>query len=771
MAFANQFSLSLELTKFLPGSSLVNLAGRGLIQLIRELQNSGSDFITEGDLAEILGRNRIGAQFASTFRTAVNQSAIHQVADIAELVIEAGPGPTVRRSLKEPAYFSTILQLSLLTWAHSIYTLAGSLVQILERRANDTKTPITTPTYDAMKGTLRACREQTCGFMWELFFSAVEKKLQAISVGNDKPYDSRPLPTSVLQALLDSFPAVQHLPETVLLRIKTNSGISTVVVWAHCVLGLTVLVESQEGLVRFGEGSESVYIEFLREGTVEAALYNEAQDLLFNIVETNHDSILEPIRRHPILGYGLRVIELTLNDEYLLSQEIVHAVITSCIRLIQEQNPDRTYASRVRLGKAFCPSIRQLLTVARMLFPNHDEIFEELNLNTEQPCLARSDWKVDPLPPAIIRYGHPISCRALTLRLAETLFILSMVENIEESESLPLLLYPNIYQNQDEYSPTEERVLFDRFDIIRRPFGIPDAEYAFQSLVALLLPLRTYDHDIRYDKVAVFSAWGWSICVSSLTRRDPSEIRAGFTILKGVPMRNGVRRRLIVDGFKASGAGPRARELEVKRAQRANDSLIVAQPGDEISIHCSRKTAQKTKHLIAITDTAFEVAQVYIFEPHPAGIALGASDFEMESEKLGFRAMQDIYWRMAHLPMCEHAPKANQATALPQGAWGFRGFDEPLQKPTIQSSDDGPSECQPAQWTKTAGGAVHVGLVARDSGARWNLSNSMLNRWRLLNDGERSGPTAFLRPEDCCIECAINIAKSQRGGRHVGLVL
>ena len=54
MAFTNQFSLSLELTKFLPGSSLVNLAGRGLIHLMRELQNSGSDFITEGDLAEIL---------------------------------------------------------------------------------------------------------------------------------------------------------------------------------------------------------------------------------------------------------------------------------------------------------------------------------------------------------------------------------------------------------------------------------------------------------------------------------------------------------------------------------------------------------------------------------------------------------------------------------------------------------------------------------------------------------------------------------------------
>ena len=144
--------------------------------------------------------------FASIFRTAVKYSAIHQVADIAELVIEARAGPTMRRSLKEPAYFSTAIQLSLLTWTHDLSTLAGSVAQVLERRAKDAETPATPPTYDALKGTLRACREQTSDFMWELFFSAVEKKLQPVSVGADKPYDARPLPIPVLQSLLDSLP-------------------------------------------------------------------------------------------------------------------------------------------------------------------------------------------------------------------------------------------------------------------------------------------------------------------------------------------------------------------------------------------------------------------------------------------------------------------------------------------------------------------------------------------------------------------------------------
>ncbi len=773
MAFTNQFSLSLELTKFLPGSSLVNLAGRGLIHLMRELQNSGSDFITEGDLAEIFGRNRIDNKFASTFRTAVKHSAIHQIADIAELVIEAGAGPTVRRSLKEPAYFSTVIQLSLLTWAHDLSTLARSLAQVLERRAKDAETPATPPTYDALKGTLRACREQTSGFMWELFFAAVEKKLETTSVGDDKPFDARPIPIPVLQSLLDFFTAVQHLPDTTLIRIKSHRGISTVVVWAHCVLGLTVLVESTEGTVRFGEGSESVYVELRGTVAVEASLYNETQDLLFNVVESNQDTVLEPVCRHPILGYGLRVIELTLNDDNLLSQEIIHSIVTSCIRLVQDQNAERAFTNIGRPGKIFCPSVRQVIAVATMLFPNHYEIFDELDLDTEQPCLARSDWQADLLPPAITRYRQPISCRVLVLRLAHVLFILSMVENIEDCEGLPLELFPDSEYSRDEGNQGEGHSLFGRLEQDRRrPFRIPDAHKAFNTLVALLQGRNSQFHDgdgVRNDdKAAVISAWGWSICLSSLACRDPSEIRAGFTVLKGVPTRNGVRKRLILDGFMAFGSGPQAREAERKRMQHSNDNKIIAQPGDTTLISSSETIERKTQNLIAVTDTAFEVARVYTFKPLKSEVAVRASHSETKSEKLGFRAMQDIYWRVVHLPICEHTVHVGQTLTLPQGAWAFKGFDEPLPTRTI---DDTSSERQLADWETSPEGSVHVGLVAGDSTARWTLSNSMLNRWWLLKSKSASNSTVFLRSAHCCFECAISITKSQREAQNVGLVL
>lgn len=74
MAMGSQFSLSLELTKLVPFGSLFNTAGHGLVRLLREIQASGSDFITEQDLAEVFGRNRLEPRFASTFRTAVKHS-------------------------------------------------------------------------------------------------------------------------------------------------------------------------------------------------------------------------------------------------------------------------------------------------------------------------------------------------------------------------------------------------------------------------------------------------------------------------------------------------------------------------------------------------------------------------------------------------------------------------------------------------------------------------------------------------------------------------
>lgn len=72
-------------------------------------QSSGSDIVVEEDLAEIFGRLTITPNLAASFRNLLSRPAppSHLVEKVA---LYAGPGPTVRRAMKEAPYFSTVLQ-------------------------------------------------------------------------------------------------------------------------------------------------------------------------------------------------------------------------------------------------------------------------------------------------------------------------------------------------------------------------------------------------------------------------------------------------------------------------------------------------------------------------------------------------------------------------------------------------------------------------------------------------------------------------------------
>lgn len=354
MAFTNQFSLSLELTKSIPFRSLITNASRGVLPSMRVLQDSSLDMITEADPAEVFGRNRIDRKFESTFRTAVKKSVIHEISEVAELVLEAGAGPTVWRSLSEPAYFSTILQLSLLPHIRDLSQFAQCLTKALEKRAKGATASVALPRYDALKGTLRACREQTSGFLWELQLLPVDKKFANI-VSGEGPTITRPIPVAILQALLDSFAAVQYLPENRFIHIESLFGISTIVEWAHHVLGLTVSVEGDNSTVRFGDGFESVVIDARSRGVTKASSLNETKDLVFQVADSADDLPLEVFYQHPVLVYGTRVLEL--HDFHMdIIEGVANANVTSCISLIQKESKRTRNIDVDRREKTCAPS-------------------------------------------------------------------------------------------------------------------------------------------------------------------------------------------------------------------------------------------------------------------------------------------------------------------------------------------------------------------------------------------------------------------------------
>ncbi|KAL8695883.1 MAG: hypothetical protein Q9224_003098 [Gallowayella concinna] len=716
----SQFSLSLELTKLVPFGSLFNAAGHGLVRLVRDIQASGSDFITEEDLAQVFGRNRIEPLFASTFRTAVKHSVIHQLTGIAELVIEGGAGPTVKRSLNEPGYFAMVVQLSLLTYTHELIGLTKALIKGFERRAHGASEYVAPPRYDALKGTLRAIREQTCGFMWELFISAVERKLFTTVGSTDGGlYHARVIPQVIIQALLDSFTAIQHMPEHTYLRICTSTGMSTIVVWAHRVLGLSVRVDTKDQEYTFGQQPVSIYIDANSPGrTPEVALLNETNDSFFQLSTAPEDTSLMPISHHPIRDYGTISLRL-MDDSPHRARSLVESIVTSCIVIARDCNEARYLGGRESEGRnhsttrrSSFPTVQQVLSVSRLLFWSDVDVIDAINLDSDLPCQAR---KSESELPRLIFGGFQE-----LLRLTHVVLVISMARGFEEDLMLHI----------DSLEKTQYM-----------PFNVPDARSAFVSLVSLLQGRTPQREENATSRTSVVSAWGWSLCLGSLACQDPSDIGADLVFFRGVPTRGGEKRRYIIDGVQPRrGLAARQREITL------GDFALVSGPGEKCMLS-SWAYSKKTRHFVGVTDDAFEVLQVLSCEPVAEGNH--NQNHQPYSLTIGFRTMQEASWNVIHIPACEHSSTIGQSTILPDCVWTFHGFESPFN-------------------ASFAAGTVLAGLVAGASSARWILIDTMLRNWNSYLWPSR---TICVRSRDCCFECSLQFAKSNRQGSSVGLVL
>jgi hypothetical protein len=164
-----------------PFGSALEATGSGISHLVRELYKSRSDALVEEDWANVFRRNRIEARFASGFPTVVKESSSEPLGTFLDIVLESGVGPTVRRNLtNDPGdtYFSTVVQLSLLTSMLDLHGLTAGLRHALTRRAQAISADQSdTPSFDNLLGTQRAIRDQTSAFNWSLILEAVNTKI------------------------------------------------------------------------------------------------------------------------------------------------------------------------------------------------------------------------------------------------------------------------------------------------------------------------------------------------------------------------------------------------------------------------------------------------------------------------------------------------------------------------------------------------------------------------------------------------------------------
>lgn len=172
----SQFSLSLELSRVLPALEIASIAAGGaLMKLARDLSASGSDIVIEGASIQYLRANPAKMLFAAT-----KLSSLEKMLPVSLL---SGPGPTVMRALKDPAYMPLVVQLSLLCALHDMESLADALSEALRLRAAASGTvegaePVAIASSSSLKGTLQACADQTASFNRESLIQQVQVALR-----------------------------------------------------------------------------------------------------------------------------------------------------------------------------------------------------------------------------------------------------------------------------------------------------------------------------------------------------------------------------------------------------------------------------------------------------------------------------------------------------------------------------------------------------------------------------------------------------------------
>ena len=211
--FSTQFALSLELAKILPVRAAISYSAESLVNLVRKLKRSGSDFLVEEDLAAIFGRGKIEASLENNFRDVVKDALFTPLHAQSPIILDARPGATLSRALKDRNYMSKVIQLYFLCWIHEETTLATTLVESMRARYESGVEGATPdPDYDGILRTLQACSSQTSQFGWDDLVALVEGKFRTSKHWfrlNQNPL--RSLSPNLLLGAMDYFYLVQSL--------------------------------------------------------------------------------------------------------------------------------------------------------------------------------------------------------------------------------------------------------------------------------------------------------------------------------------------------------------------------------------------------------------------------------------------------------------------------------------------------------------------------------------------------------------------------------
>ena len=610
-----QFQLGLELTNIVNPITQA-MTALGSLAMIDAIKKSGSDFITETKLASLIGRHRIDPVIKFHFQEMVAKSDQSVVSRYLDIILESGSGPTVREALKNPALFSMVIQLSGLAFAHEDESLANAVVEAIERIVQESGADVgIVPDYVSLLGTIRACQQQTAAFRWTLLYEAVEDKIQKTLAGPDdssasderEPLDYslkklpncvriRALPISVLQGLFMWLRSLQSFNEHRLLHLRCNTGISTIVVWCHYILGLSLVVNVQGTETCLGDAPHNLVVEesLVQEAGVVLMDPLNPQEPLFTLQSDEHGIGDSYEHRAEAYGYGAKYLQratLSLAEVQRGAEWVLWYSVQKCGTHASDPDAD-AFGARY-------PSEDELLSAGRFLFA-----LDQLTI----PC---SDERTD-LDKAMVNRPY----QWLTLVAILVSFARVPVDDLARCSAMPLAL------DAIDILPHDENAKLDH----KNAEGYLNLLESFKILSFLLLG-RHMGHDDYVKPALLVSAWGWSVFLDSIDPGDPFDVPVDtLRVLRGVPSRRGLRRTRIIDGPQSSPLPSTFLYCDNGHAH------IYVAPGVS--------TAQKGTILVGHHSDAFQVTQQFTFN-------------NTRTLRYGLRKMTEMSVRTSRLPPCQ----------------------------------------------------------------------------------------------------------------------
>ena len=757
MVFTTQFALSLELARLLPAvGRATNSALDAIMRQARDLRHSGSDIVVEEDLANVFGRSRISLTLSSSFRTVITRSTSN-IPLVERITLQGGPGPTVIRALQESPYFAMVVQLSLLVWTFHANYLATAIADALRLRlegAPASSVLQSSPDRVGVLKVLNACESQTSAFNWNMMLDAVARTL---GYSPDKaPLD---FPPFVLQGLLDMLPMVQSLPSDRMLHIQIpvgenlESGISTLVVWAHHVLDLTVSVRSRginghlPKVIRFGNSdSEQVFIEEIapdHEATI--VILDSRKEILLAVKpdpDAEGDALIGSVRRTLARGWGTALVLSDLGHLQLFrtqSQAVVEdlQIVSSAFAFIMAKHLTRDDTDRydeqdmVKKEKELAHKVdeQRLLLASRFLFDNPRISKGTIDHFAALYSLQALDEQL-PRPPAleaalranVQAENHENVSRDVwdqvtefAKRLGIFLIALAHVVNLEDCEDLMFAGFA--FGSMIEHPLAQQLENWNGQNTLR----IRDDAW-LQALAIPLLGHRHHVWNIDWEKVCLVSDRSWSAWIATFGDLDPAFINAGSVRLgRGSPCRNGVWKSGIRDNPSEF--------LDFKTdPQRAEVC------GQATSLRCSEKVTMESPYC-GESDDYFIVSarlRVHGARPNPKPI-----------HRVGYKSLQRYLWWAQLSKACSHGSQMHKDIKLGIDCATIKGFGNHLEDTEER---------------------ILICLTAHSVGARWLALATF--QWITVGMCEvepLGSRQMLLRVTDCCFQCTIDQAAAQPG--------